>query len=138
MPTEQYINDSLNMLKDTLNRFEKDILNDNDKVILELLNNIIVVEKETATPEVVFMQLKESYFQSDLVTANFIQNMYGHDAKTLETYLDICLEQASENALDIEDFNEKVSSIRDLLKKISPDILEQFDKKVVQYDGFKL
>lgn len=120
----------LKKLESTSNNFLNDNCSDKDKNILDLLKEIIVVEKETISGENIYNQLKESYFENDDSTSNFVNNLYNYDLNTISDYLDIYVEQAYENEMDENYINEKIYNITTILKNINPELVILLEEKL--------
>lgn len=120
----------LKKLESTSNNFLNDTCSDKDKNILDLLKEIIVVEKETISGENIYNQLKESYFENDDSTSNFVNNLYNYDLNTISDYLDIYVEQAYENEMDENYINEKIYNITTILKNINPELVILLEEKL--------
>lgn len=119
---------------DKLERLSDDFLIDScDEVetnIINLLNEIIVVEKETISSEKLFNQLKENYFESDESTALFINKLYDYDIDTISEYLDIYIEEAYAGELTENDINEKIYKLTDLMRQIKPELVILLEEKL--------
>ncbi len=120
----------LKKLESTSNNFLNDTCSDKDKNILDLLKEIIVVEKETISGENIYNQLKENYFENDDSTSNFVNNLYNYDLNTISDYLDIYMEQAYENEMDENYINEKIYNITTILKNINPELVILLEEKL--------
>ena len=120
----------LKKLESTSNNFLNDTCSDKDKNILDLLKEIIVVEKETISGENIYNQLKESYFENDDSTSNFVNNLYNYDLNTISDYLDIYVEQAYENEMDENYINEKIYNITNILRNINPELVILLEEKL--------
>ena len=120
----------LKKLESTSNNFLNDTCSDKDKNILDLLKEIIVVEKESISGENIYNQLKESYFENDDSTSNFVNNLYNYDLNTISDYLDIYVEQAYENEMDENYINEKIYNITTILKNINPELVILLEEKL--------
>jgi len=111
----------------------------NDTIIIELLKGIAVLEKETATGDIIFNLLKENYFSNELLTANFIDNLYKYEESTLSTYFDIYLEQVYENIITPEEITNYVNNMRGLITQINSNLVSVFNEKLSNYNtSFKL
>ena len=120
----------LKKLESTSNNFLNDTCSDKDKNILDLLKEIIVVEKETISGKNIYNQLKESYFENDDSTSNFVNNLYNYDLNTISDYLDIYVEQAYENEMDENYINEKIYNITNILRNINPELVILLEEKL--------
>lgn len=120
----------LEKLKETSNNFLNNTCNEKDTNIINLLREIIVVEKETISAEKLFNQLKENYFENDDSTSMFVNKLYNYDYKTISDYLDIYLEQAYENEINENYINEKIYKITDILKNIDPELVILLEEKL--------
>lgn len=120
----------LEKLEETSNNFLNDKCNDLDRNIVDLLKEIIVVEKETISSEKIFNQLKENYFENDDATSNFVNNLYNYDLNTISDYLDIYMEQAYENEMDENYINEKIYTITSILKRINSELIILLEEKL--------
>lgn len=139
MEQESYILNSIEKLNNTIDKFKTNNCEQNDMIIIELLKGITVVEKESASGEVIFYLLKGNYFQSDLATAQFVNNLYIYDVVTLNTYFDIYLEQVYENELTQDAIVNNINYMRSLITKINSDLLSIFNEKLASYnEAFKL
>lgn len=125
----------LERLEQTSTNFLTDNLTDDDKNIIDLLSEIIVVEKETISADRLFNQLKENYFESDDATITFIDNLYDYNIDTLSDYLDIYIEQAYENEMDENYINEKIYRITDILRRIKPELVILLEQKLTNVSG---
>jgi len=125
-----YINDCKGNLDTIINDFKYDNLDDKDKIFIELLAGITIVEKESADADKIFNMLKINYFQNDLMTAHFVNGLYSHDNKILDEYLDIYIEQVIENELTQNDIQSKINYIKNIFQIIKPDLLESIDNKL--------
>lgn len=123
-------NSCLEKLQETSNNFLNNKCNDRDTNIINLLKEIIVVEKETISAENLFNQLKENYFENDVTTSNFVNNLYNYDLKTISDYLDIYMEQAYENEIDENYINEKIYKITDILRNIDSELVILLEEKL--------
>lgn len=130
MEPSSYINDCKDNLDTIINDFKHDNLDDKDKIFIELLAGITIVEKESADADKIFNMLKINYFQSDLMTAHFVNGLYSHDDKILDEYLNIYLEQVIENELTQNDIQNKINYIKNIFQIIKPDLLESIDNKL--------
>lgn len=117
-------------LDKTTNNFLNNICSDIDNNIINLLKEIIVVEKETISGEKLFNQLKENYFENDEATSNFVNNLYNYDLNTISDYLDIYIEQAYENEMDENYINEKIYTITNILRNINPELVILLEEKL--------
>lgn len=117
---------STNFLEEKLTEEENNFIN--------LLKEIIVVEKETISKERLYNQLKENYFESDEATSSFVNRLYECSESAIEEYIDIYLEQAHEDELSNDDVNEKISNINNILRDINPKFVITLDKKLRNYD----
>lgn len=115
--------------------FLADTLDEKETNIVNLLSEIIVVEKETICAEKLFNQLKESYFESDEATALFINKLYEYDVDTISDYLDIYIEQAYEDELTDDDINNKISIITSLIRNIKPELVILLEEKLTNMRG---
>ena len=120
----------LKKLDSTSNNFLNNNCSDKDKNIVDLLKEIIVVEKETISGEKIYNQLKESYFENDDSTSNFVNNLYNYDLNTISEYLDIYMEQAYENEMDENYINEKIYNITNILRNINPELVILLEEKL--------
>jgi len=120
----------LKKLEETSNNFLNDKCSELDKNIINLLKEIIVVEKETISSEKLFNQLKENYFENDEATINFVNNLYNYDLNTISDYLDIYIEQAYENEMDENYINEKIYTITSILRNINPELVILLEEKL--------
>ena len=120
----------LEKLQTTVDNYLNDNLSEIDKHIVSLLREIMVVEKEYISGEIVFNQLKESYFDTDEVTANFVDKLYELDKDALETYIDIYLEKTYEDEMKDTDTNDNVIKLNNLLISINPELALLVDKKI--------
>ena len=120
----------LEKLEETSNNFLNDKCTDLDRNIVDLLKEIIVVEKETISSEKIFNQLKENYFENDDATSNFVNNLYNYDLNTISDYLDIYMEQAYENEMDENYINEKIYTITSILKRINSELIILLEEKL--------
>ena len=120
----------LEKLEETSNNFLNDKCTDLDSNIVDLLKEIIVVEKETISSEKIFNQLKENYFENDDATSNFVNNLYNYDLNTISDYLDIYMEQAYENEMDENYINEKIYTITSILKRINSELIILLEEKL--------
>lgn len=120
----------LKKLDETSNNFLNDKCSELDKNIINLLKEIIVVEKETISSEKLFNQLKENYFENDEATINFVNNLYNYDLNTISDYLDIYIEQAYENEMDENYINEKIYTITSILRNINPELVILLEEKL--------
>lgn len=127
----------MNNIKECMDKLER--LSDNflvgslDEVeanIINLLNEIIVVEKETISAEKIFNQLKENYFESDEATASFINKLYDYDIDTISEYLDIYIEEAYEDELTETDINNRIYKITDIVRQIKPELVILLEEKL--------
>ena len=130
MEPSSYINDCKGNLDTIINDFKYDNLDDKDKIFIELLAGITIVEKESADADKIFNMLKINYFQSDLMTARFVNGLYSHDDKILDEYLDIYLEQVIENEVTQNDIQNKINYIKNIFQIIKPNLLESIDNKL--------
>ena len=130
MEPSSYINDCKGNLDTIINDFKYDNLDDKDKIFIELLAGITIVEKESADADKIFNMLKINYFQNDLMTAHFVNGLYSHDNKILDEYLDIYIEQVIENELTQNDIQSKINYIKNIFQIIKPDLLESIDNKL--------
>ena len=121
---------SLKKLQATVDNYLNDKCNDNDNHIIALLREIMVVEKEYISGEILFNQLKESYFDSDDAASSFIEKLYDYDTEALETYIDIYLERAYEDEMDDTNINDKIIKLNNLLISINPELTILLDKKI--------
>ncbi len=125
---------SLEKLQATVDNYLNDNLNELDKHIISLLKEIMVVEKEYISGEIIFNQLKESYFDTDEVTANFVDKLYNLENEALETYIDIYLEETYEDEMKDTDTNDKIIKLNNLLIEINPELTVLVDKKINNID----
>ena len=125
---------SLEKLQATVDNYLSDNLNELDKHIISLLKEIMVVEKEYISGEIIFNQLKESYFDTDEVTANFVDKLYNLENEALETYIDIYLEETYEDEMKDTDTNDKIIKLNNLLIEINPELTVLVDKKINNID----
>lgn len=123
----------LKKLDKTINNFLQGTCDEQDSNIIALLEKIIVVEKETATSNILFNMLKENYFQSDSATINFVNKMYEFDVETLSSYMDIYLEQLYEGETNEEEITEDLQEMYSLLKQINPLLCNIFEHKKLSY-----
>ena len=112
-------------------------LDEKEKNIVDLLSEIIVVEKETISGEKLFNQLKENYFESDEATALFINKLYDYDINTISEYLDIYIEEAYEDEITEDDINNKISKITNLVRNINPELVILLERKLTDMRGEK-
>ncbi len=133
METDSYISNCKNNLSIIINNFKYDNLSDNDKIFIQLLAGITVVEKESADVDKIFNMLQNNYFQSALATAHFVNSLYNCDLGCLNEYLDIYLEQVYENELTQEDIKDKIDFIKGIYSIINPTLIEVIDTKVSRY-----
>lgn len=112
-------------------------LDEKEKNIVDLLSEIIVVEKETISGEKLFNQLKENYFESDEATALFINKLYDYDINTISEYLDIYIEEAYEDEITEDDINNKISKITNLVRNINPEFVILLERKLTDMRGEK-
>lgn len=124
----------LEMLENTSNNFLNDKLTNQDTNIINLLKEIIVVEKETISKDRLYNQLKENYFESDELTTSFINRLYEYEESAISEYIDIYLEQAYEDEISDDDINQKINDINNTLKNIDPKFLIILDKKLRNYN----
>lgn len=124
----------LEKLDKTINNFLQGTCDVQDSNIIALLEKIIVVEKETATSNILFNMLKENYFQSDSATINFVNKMYEFDVETLSSYMDIYLEQLYEGETNEEEITEDLQEMYSLLKQINPLLCNIFEHKKLLYN----
>jgi len=117
------------------NNFLAGQLDEKEKNIVNLLSEIIVVEKETICAEKLFNQLKESYLESDEATALFINKLYEYDVDAISEYLDIYIEQAYEDELTDDDINNKISTITNLIRNIKPELVVLLEEKLTNMKG---
>lgn len=120
----------LKKLEETFNNYLNDKCNNDDTIIINLLSEIIVVEKEYLDGEKLFNQLKESYFENDDTTSSFVMGLYNYDNNTIETYIDIYLEQVYESELNDDDINNKIIKLNNLLININPEYAIVIEKKL--------
>lgn len=120
----------LKKLEETFNNYLNDKCNNDDTIIINLLSEIIVVEKEYLDGEKLFNQLKENYFENDDTTSSFVMGLYNYDNNTIETYIDIYLEQVYESELNDDDINNKIIKLNDLLININPEYAIVIEKKL--------
>ncbi len=123
----------LERLDKTINNFLQGTCDDKDSNIIALLEKIIVVEKETATANILFNMLKENYFQSDSATINFVNKMYEFDTETLSSYMNIYLEQLYEGETKEEEIAEDLQEMFILLRQINPTLCDIFEHKRLSY-----
>lgn len=123
----------LEKLDKTINSFLQGTCDEQDSNIIALLGKIIVVEKETATSNILFNMLKENYFQSDSATINFVNKMYEFDVETLSSYMNIYLEQLYEGETNEEEINEDLKEMLGLFKRINPVLCNIFEHKKLSY-----
>lgn len=124
----------LKKLDKTINNFLQGTCDEQDSNIIALLEKIIVVEKETATSNILFNMLKENYFQSDSATINFVNKMYEFDVETLSSYMNIYLEQLYEGETNEEEITEDLQEMYSLLKQINPLLCNIFEHKKLLYN----
>ena len=120
----------MDKLEKLSNDFLINNLDEKESNIVNLLSEIIVVEKETISAEKLFNQLKENYFESDDATALFINKLYDYDTDTINEYLDIYIEEAYEDELTENDINNKISRITDLVRNINPELVILLEEKL--------
>lgn len=123
----------LERLDKTINNFLQGTCDEKDSNIIALLEKIIVVEKETATANILFNMLKENYFQSDSATSNFVNKMYEFDTETLSSYMNIYLEQLYEGETKEKEITEDLQKMLSLLKQINPILCDIFEHKRLSY-----
>lgn len=123
----------LERLDKTINNFLQGTCDKKDSNIIALLEKIIVVEKETATANILFNMLKENYFQSDSATSNFVNKMYEFDTETLSSYMNIYLEQLYEGETKEKEITEDLQKMLSLLKQINPILCDIFEHKRLSY-----
>ena len=139
MGSKSYILDIIEKLNKTINNYKNSTCDMNDTIIIELLKGIAVLEKETATGDIIFNLLKENYFSNELLTANFIDNLYKYEESTLSTYFDIYLEQVYENIITPEEITNYVNNMRGLITQINSNLVSVFNEKLSNYNtSFKL
>lgn len=120
----------LEKLQGTFNNYLDDKCNTDDTNIINLLKEIIVVEKEYLDGEKLFNQLKESYFGNDDTAASFVMGLYDYNKETIETYIDIYLEQAYESEMNDNDINNKIIKLNNLLTNINPEFVMLIETKI--------
>lgn len=139
MLKDEYVKVGYSKLEESVEHFHNDSLTDLDNFILKLLGEIIVVEKSSATPTVLYNQLKENYFHNDLATSDFLCRLYDYDINALDIYLDIYLEQVFEDDIENTKTTQKLNNMRTFLQNISDNLLVVFNQKIQNYIGdFKL
>lgn len=134
MTKEQFISECYKVLEKFVNNFKNNSMDDRDICLYEFLKEIIVVEESTISSEVLFNQLKENYFQTDLATSLFIIKLYTKKEDTIFEYLDIYLEQNVENSIDFEDMKKNNDKMRNFLINKFPNLIDEFDHKAAKYN----
>lgn len=134
MTKEQFISECYIVLDRFVNNFKNNSMDDRDICLYEFLKEIIVVEKSTISSEVLFNQLKENYFQTDLATSLFIIKLYTKKQDTIFEYFDIYLEQNVENSIDYEDMKKNKEKMRNFLINKFPNLIDEFDYKAAKYN----
>ncbi len=123
----------LAQLEKSIDNFLQGNCDEQERNIMTLLSKIIVVEKETATANILFNMLKENYFQSDSATVDFVNKLYVFDVKILDVYMNIYLEQLYASETNDAEINKDLQEMSQLLKKINPDLCTILEQKKLSY-----
>ncbi len=123
----------LAQLEKSIDNFLQGNCDEQERNIMTLLSKIIVVEKETATANILFNMLKENYFQSDSATVDFVNKLYVFDVKILDVYMNIYLEQLYASETNDAEINKDLQEMLQLLKKINPDLCTILEQKKLSY-----
>ncbi len=123
----------LAQLEKSIDNFLQGNCDEQEHNIMTLLSKIIVVEKETATANILFNMLKENYFQSDSATVDFVNKLYVFDVKILDVYMNIYLEQLYASETNDAEINKDLQEMSQLLKKINPDLCTILEQKKLSY-----
>lgn len=135
MENEDIIERSLTNLNETSRKFLTDNCAENDLIMVDLLKGITIVEKETVSAQLLFNQLKENYFQTDLVTAKFINNLYMYDFDTMGNYFDIYLEQVYSSEVDEAGVKKKINDMKVLLEAVDDHLVTLFEQKIEEHSS---
>lgn len=117
-------------LEKTTQNFLNNCLDEQDKKIVELLNGVIVIEKETITSERLYNQLKENYLGTDEQTIEFVNKLYMFDFDTICELINMTVDELNNENLSQEEINYKVNELISTLDSINPELSNILRQKI--------